>query len=128
MIERCVSPLFAASLLSLAAYPAWGQVGNQSRFTLQGPAEKSGTPVPRDALGRPCLDVEAASRAHVVNREMVDHIVSLKNNCLRQINAKVCYVNSDHCKDAVLQAYKRVDVILGTVRSVTAFRYSIIQK
>lgn len=98
------------------------------RLLMQGPAEQTGTPVLRDALGRPCLDVEAASRAHIVNRDMVDHVVSLKNNCLRLIRAKICYFNSEHCKDVVLQAYKRADVTLGTMRSITTFRYSITQK
>lgn len=95
---------------------------------MQGPAEQTGGPSLRDALGRPCLDVEAASRAHVVNPQMLDHVVSLKNNCLRQIGAKICYFNTDHCKDVVLPAYKRADIILGTMRGVNTFRYSISQK
>lgn len=97
-------------------------------ITLQGPADQAGASVVRDALGRPCLDVEAAARAHTVNPDMLDHVVSLKNNCPRIIRVKVCYFNSDRCNDVVVQGYKRVDTILGTMRGVKFFRYSMIQK
>lgn len=99
-----------------------------SRLTLQGPADQSTTPIIRDALNRPCLDVEAAARKHVVNPEMVDHVVSLKNSCVRLIKVKVCYTNSDRCKDATLEAHRRVDIILGTMHGVSTFRYTMFQK
>jgi hypothetical protein len=95
---------------------------------MQGPAEQSATSVVRDAFGRPCLDVEAAARAHVVDQEMRDHVVSLKNNCPRLIHAKVCYFKTARCNDVVVPGYKRVDTILGTIRSATFFRYSVMQK
>lgn len=122
----------AATLVSVVCSPTVHAQTTASpttrKLTMQGQAEQSGTPVARDALGRPCLDVEAAARTQAINTAMVDHVVSMKNNCLKLINAKVCYFNSDHCKDVVLQAYKRADVVLGTMRGVTAFRYSITQK
>lgn len=59
---------------------------------------------------------------------MLDHIVSIKNSCPKLIKVKVCYFNSDQCKDVELQAYKRVDTFLGAMRGVNFFRYSIIQK
>lgn len=114
-------------LLSIVT-PVQSQTSSTPRLTMQGPAEQTGAPSLRDALGRPCLDVEAASRAHVVNPQMLDHVVSLKNNCVRQVSAKVCYFSTDRCKDVVLPAYKRADIILGTMRSVNTFRYSISQK
>lgn len=98
------------------------------KLTMQGPAEQSGTGVIRDAFGRPCLDVEAAARREVVNSEMLDHIVSIKNNCPRIIKAKVCYFNSDQCTGVELRPYKRVDTILGAMRGINFFRYSVIQK
>lgn len=82
----------------------------------------------RDALNRPCLDVEAAARPHVVNRDIMDHVVSVKNNCPRMINVKACYYGSDHCKEFKVQGYQRIDTILGTMAKVTTFRYSLIQK
>lgn len=96
---------------------------------MQGPAEQqSGGSVIRDGLGRPCLDVEAAARAQVVNPAMVDHVVSVKNNCPRLIRVKVCYFNSERCNELTLQGYKRVDSILGTMRGISTFRYSILQR
>ncbi|MCK1294837.1 hypothetical protein [Bradyrhizobium sp. 30] len=97
------------------------------RFTLQGPAEPSNSPVIKDALNRPCLDVEAAARPHVVDTKIVDHVVSIKNNCARKIKVKVCYFNSEHCNLLDVAPYHRVDTVLGTMRGVTFFRYSMEQ-
>lgn len=97
-------------------------------LTMQRSLDQSGTNVVRDPLGRPCLDIEAAARAGTVNPAMQDHIVSIKNNCAKLIKAKVCYFGSDHCNEVVLQAYKRVDTILGSMKGVTAFRYTITQR
>ncbi|MBB4260156.1 hypothetical protein [Bradyrhizobium sp. CIR3A] len=99
-----------------------------SRLTFQGSAEQSSSSIVRDPLGKPCLDVEAVARAHVANREIVDHVVSVKNNCSRPIKVKVCYFNTQQCNALDVQAYKRVDTILGTMNKITAFRYSIDQK
>ena len=126
--------------LALAAMPhgAWSQgAAGGSRdqagasrpgLTMQRPLDQSGLGIVRDALGRPCLDVEAAARPELVNPDMLDHVVSIKNNCVKLIKAKVCYYGSDHCNDIVLPAYKRVDTILGTMRGVSYFRYRIEQK
>lgn len=108
--------------------PGFSQTATQNRFTLQGPAEQSNSPVIRDALNRPCLDVEAVSRSHVANPAVMDHVVSMKNNCPRLIRVKICYFHSDRCKEVALQGYQRVDTILGTMMNVSSFRYQIIQK
>jgi hypothetical protein len=125
------------SVLAAAVYLAFQPVfaaqaqttgQSQSRLTLQGPAEQSDKPVVRDALGRPCLDVEAAARVHVVNPALVDHVVSLKNRCPRSISVKVCYLNSDKCNAFDVAPYKRVDTILGTISGIKNFRYVLLQK
>lgn len=124
----------ARLLLCLAllaeAMPAQSQTSTATapRLTMQGPAEQGAAPIIRDALGRPCLDIEAAARAQVVDSQMLDHVVSLKNNCPRVIHAKVCYFNSNRCNEVVVQGYKRVDTILGTMRGISFFRYSISQR
>ncbi|EJW11979.1 hypothetical protein A33M_2567 [Rhodovulum sp. PH10] len=46
------------------------------------------------SLGKPCLDIEAASRAHVSNPLIYDHAVSVVNRCLKPIKLKVCYYTS----------------------------------
>lgn len=122
--------MVASCLLFALTSGAYSQTSgpNSSKLTMQGQAEKSARPIIRDVFGRPCLDVEAAARAHAVDPETKDHVVSLKNNCPRIIRAKVCYSDSDRCNDVVIQNYQRVDTILGTMRHVNFFRYSIIQK
>lgn len=101
---------------------------NPPRLTFQGPAEQSGSTVIRDALGRPCLDVEAAARAHVANPNAFDHVVSIKNNCPRLVKVTVCYASSDRCTDTTLASYARSDVILGTMTGVKLFKYSMRQR
>lgn len=117
------------SLLLLAQAHAQASATSPSQsFLMQGPADQSDIGVIRDALGRPCLDVEAAARAHVVNPNLFDHVVSIKSNCVRPIKVKLCYFQSDACKEIVVPGYKRVDTILGTMTNVSRFRYSLIQK
>ncbi|MGY4330315.1 hypothetical protein ACVWWG_004732 [Bradyrhizobium sp. LB7.2] len=120
----CLLALLPLSLLQLPT-PAFGQA---NKFMIQGPAEQSDLLIIRDALNRPCLDVEAIARAHVVNPDMFDHVVSVKNNCSRMIKVKVCYFQTDHCKAFSLQGFQRVDTVLGTMAKVMAFRYSLFQR
>ncbi|MEY9123719.1 hypothetical protein ABIA06_006279 [Bradyrhizobium yuanmingense] len=120
----------AASLLLLLPFAGHAQTASQnpSRLTLQRPAEQSGSIVVRDALGRPCLDVEAAARAHAANPKVFDHVVSIKNNCPRLVKVTVCYANSDRCMDTTLASYARSDVILGTMTGIRLFKYSMRQR
>lgn len=89
-----------------------------------GPEQGSNDGIPRDALGRPCLDVEAAARKRFGGSDMMDHVVSIKNNCPKLIKIKLCYYKSESCLPVELQAYKRVDSILGSSRGSNFFRYS----
>lgn len=108
--------------------PANGQSSRAAAgLTLQGPAEPTGTVI-KDALGRPCLDVEAVARPEVVNHEMLDHVVSIKNNCVRTVKVKLCYYNSQDCKQFDVQGYKRIDTILGTMKGINFFRYALYQR
>lgn len=100
---------------------------SNSRLMIQGPAVQAGG-LAKDALGRPCVDVEAAARPETVNPDMLDHVISLKNTCPKLVKAKVCYYNSDRCRDVSLDPYKRVDTILGTMRGIKFFRYTLTTK
>lgn len=95
---------------------------------MQGPGEPNNSPVLRDSLNRPCLDVEAAAKPRVVNPDMLDHIVSVKNNCLQMIKVKVCYFNSQNCNSFDLPAQKRVDTLLGSMNRISTFRYTVYQR
>lgn len=118
----CLAFLFNTS----SAYSQASQ--SSTRLTIQGPADQPTSGIAKDALGRACVDIEAGARAETINPDMLDHIVSLKNRCPKLIKAKVCYYGSDHCKDVVLEPYKRVDTLLGTMRGIKFFRYSVITK
>jgi len=96
-------------------------------LTMQGPADQAAAVI-KDGLGRPCLDVEAAARRETINPDMLEHVVSLKNNCPRLIKVKVCYYNSDQCKQLDVLGYKRVDTVLGVMKGIKYFRYVLTQK
>ncbi|KRQ12574.1 hypothetical protein [Bradyrhizobium manausense] len=120
--------LFAAALIGSVAVAHCQSVPRNTGLTIQGPADQASGAIVKDALGRPCIDIEAVSRPETINPNMQDHIVSLKNNCPKLIKAKVCYFNSDRCRDVVLEPYKRVDSLLGTMRGIQFFRYTVITK
>ncbi|MCK1345782.1 MULTISPECIES: hypothetical protein [unclassified Bradyrhizobium] len=121
-----LNTLVAVALMSSIAAASGQSTPPHTGLTIQGPADQSQFgAVAKDALGRPCVDVEAAARPETVNPDMLDHIVSLKNSCSKPIKAKVCYYGSDRCRDIVLEPYKRVDTLLGSMRGIKFFRYSL---
>jgi len=130
VVKRQLFGATVSILALLVASSSFAQTSSptSSRFMLQGPAEQLNSPAIRDALNRPCLNVEAASKPHTINPAVVDHIVSVKNNCSRLIKVKACYFQSDRCKDFDVGPYARVDTILGTMTKAPTFRYSLFQK
>jgi hypothetical protein len=115
------------SLLCAEAGPLLAQgttPGLQSRLKMQGPGESASIAVSRNALRQPCLDFEAISRAHVVNPNVYDHVVSAYNRCLKPIKVRVCYYGTDHCVDIEAKSMKRTEGILGIYPSMQYFRYS----
>lgn len=99
-----------------------------SRLTMQNRGENAALTVHRDSLGKPCLNIEAASRAHVVNPDVYDNIVSIKNSCNFLIKVRVCYFGSDGCADVEVSAGQRKDVLLGVRPQSKYFRYSFKEK
>lgn len=100
----------------------------QSRLTLQGGGENSALTVHRDPLGKPCLDFEAASRAHVINPDVYDNIVSIQNRCSKPIKLRLCYYKSENCIDVEILAQQRKDTVLGVYPHMQYFRYSYQEK
>lgn len=131
----------AASTVLLAIGLTWishapqalAQTGNylipaRPRATLQAPGTNTELRTYRNALGKPCLDFEAMSRAHLANAEIYDNIVSIKNQCAHRIMVKVCYFGSDGCIDVEVPAFQRKDAILGVRPQSQFFRYSYKEK
>ena len=111
-------------ILVFGACGAFGQgIQERPKATLQAPPEQSGVNIIRDPLNRPCLEYEAIARPHVVNPTVFDHLVSVKNNCPRQIKVKICYYGSEKCNEIRVAGYARQDAILGTMTGVRYFRY-----
>lgn len=126
MYHRKVA-LIAALVAGIGSTASGQSSQPAARLTIQGPAEQAGITV-KDALGKPCLDIEAAARPETINPDMLEHVVSLKNNCSRLIKVKLCYYNSEQCKQFDVQGYRRVDTTLGVMKGVKFFRYSLTQK
>jgi hypothetical protein len=112
-------------MIPLFVQTASAQIGSGS--SVGGLSDKSGKPV-MSAVGKPCLDIEAGARTHNVNRNVVDHIVSIKNGCPRVIQTRICYLNSDRCSNVRIGSYERVDTVLGTAVGQKIFNYKVFQQ
>lgn len=100
----------------------------KSRLTLQNGGENAALTVHRNPLGKPCLNIEAASRAHVINPDVYDNVVSILNSCSKPIKLRLCYYRSERCLDVEVPAQQRKDTILGTYPHTQYFRYSFKEK
>lgn len=100
----------------------------KSRLTLQNAGKNAGLTVHRSAFGKPCLDIEAASRAHVINPDVYDNVVSVKNQCSKRISVRICYFNTKSCVDVDVPGHQRKDAIIGVRPHMQYFRYSFREK
>lgn len=100
----------------------------KSRLTLQNSGENAALTVHRNSLGKPCLNIEAASRSHVINPDVYDNIVSFQNQCQILIKVRVCYFGTESCVDVEVPAQKRTDAVLGIRPKSQYFRYSYKEK
>jgi hypothetical protein len=116
------------AILLLLSYPGLVAAQVSPTFVPQLSGRNDDGNVIKGPLGKPCLDIEAAARAQLTNPNMFDHVVSIKNECNRLISVKLCYANSDHCRQLIMHPYKRIDTILGSMQGVTVFKYSVTQK
>lgn len=96
----------------------------KSRLTLQNSGENAALTVHRNSLGKPCLNIEAASRAHVINPDVYDNIISFQNQCNILIKVRVCYFGTESCVNVDVPAQKRTDAVLGIRPHSQYFRYS----
>jgi hypothetical protein len=119
-ICACDQPATAQSINPLAPY--------KSRLTIQNSGENAALIVHRNSLGKPCLNIEAASRAHVINPNVYDNIVSFQNQCNILIKVRVCYFGTESCVDAEVPAQQRRDTVLGVRPQSQYFRYSYKEK
>lgn len=100
----------------------------KSRLTLQNSGANAALTVHRNAFGKPCLNIEAASRSHVVNPNVYDNIVSIQNQCSQIIKVQICYYGSESCLDVEVSGQQRKDTVLGVRPNSQYFRYSYKEK
>ena len=100
----------------------------KSRLTLQNSGANAGLTVHRNAFGKPCLNIVAASRSHVVNPSVFDNIVSIQNQCSQIIKVQICYYGSESCIDVEVSGQQRKDTVLGVRPNSQYFRYSYKEK
>ena len=98
------------------------------RVTIQAPGTNGALRAHRNAIGKPCLDFEAMSRAHRANPDIYDNIVSIRNQCAQRIVVSVCYAGSDGCIGVEVPAFQRKDAILGVRPQSQYFRYTYKEK
>ena len=127
--------LFVILALMDTSYGQTGLIPNsgatsplQNRLTLQSEGTNAAFTVHRNNFGKPCLHIEAASRRHVINPHIFDHVISVLNNCPKNIQLRVCYYKSDHCIDMEIPGSKRKDGVLGVFPGMQYFRYSYREK
>jgi hypothetical protein len=66
-----------------------------------------------DAVGKPCVTINAISQPQIINPALYTHILIIRNGCARQIKLKVCYYKTDQCLMMAVDAYRREQRNLG---------------
>ncbi|MBI1203477.1 MAG: hypothetical protein GC182_13300 [Rhodopseudomonas sp.] len=125
--------LLGVIVAAFAPEPVRAQLVNpvtpyQSRLTIQNGGVNAALTVHRNPFGKPCLDIEAASRAHVINPDVYDNVVSIENRCSLTIRVKICYFNTDSCINVEVMGGQRKDAILGVRPHMQYFKYSFQEK
>ena len=82
----------------------------------------------RDFTGRPCLDVSGYAQPHTINRDLYDHMITVKNNCPQRIAIQVCYYQSEDCIPMDIPGDARRDAVLGTMPAEQSFRFEFREK
>jgi hypothetical protein len=77
----------------------------------------------RGPTGSPCLSVGGFARPHIVDPNLYDHVITVKNSCPQRIAMQVCYYNSHDCIPIEIPGGERKEAILGTLPSEKDFRF-----
>lgn len=76
-----------------------------------------------NAVGLPCLTVNAYSRAQIINPTSFDNVLILKNSCPDTIELNICYFGTQHCVTPKVPGYGRREATLGTSSATKDFRF-----
>jgi hypothetical protein len=82
----------------------------------------------RAPTGVPCLTVGGLARPHIVNPNVYDHVITVKNSCPQRITMQVCYYKSQDCVPMEIPGGERKEAVLGSLPSVRDFRFEFREK
>jgi hypothetical protein len=82
----------------------------------------------KDFTGAPCLQVSGYARAHLIDKNLFDHVVTVQNNCPQRIALSVCYYHSQECVPVEVPGHERKETILGTLPAQKDFRFEFREK
>lgn len=133
--------VIAALACSAEAQQTSARPGNSAGSTVEGVgvatpsrltpfAASKGTDIlrHRSAAGTPCLTVGGFPRAHFINKQLFDHVITVKNDCAQRINLQVCYYQSQDCINMQVPGDETKQAILGTLPMTATFRFEFREK
>ena len=82
----------------------------------------------RGPTGKPCLVVSGYPRAHTIDHNLYDHMITVTNACAQRIAMQVCYYRSQECIRIEVPGGERKEAILGSLPSVKDFRFEFREK
>lgn len=82
----------------------------------------------RDFTGSPCLTLGGYARPHIINPNLYDDVVTVRNNCPQRIDLQVCYYQTQECIPVEVPGGETKQAILGSMPSIKDFRFDYREK
>ena len=82
----------------------------------------------RSPTGATCLSVGGFARPHFVNKQLFDHVITVKNDCAQRIALQVCYYQSEDCINIQVPGDETKQAVLGTLPRMATFRFEFREK
>jgi hypothetical protein len=118
------TPIFAQVLgYGKSSAPVYGGTGRTAQPDPAPPTLGIFQERHKTADGKPCISVAPTSRSQIVNPKINDQIVLVSNICGKPIKVQVCYIKSSDCIIVALQAYQKLERVLGISYSSSEFRF-----
>jgi hypothetical protein len=82
----------------------------------------------RDFAGKPCLTVVGFARPHIIDPNLYDHVINVRNDCPQRIAMQVCYYQTHDCIPIEIPGDQRKEAILGSLPAAKDFRFEFREK
>ncbi len=125
MLSMLKAMFLVVTIASSASAQSGAAAGSRPTF-----GASAGTEVlrHRDFTGKPCLTVTGSARAHTVDPNLYDHVITAQNGCPQRIAMQVCYYRSHNCIAMEVPGGERKEAILGILPSAKDFRFEFREK